>query len=103
MASSRLSHSFLGDNKDLTVEERRKALVAKKQLSKGDDESTVIIGGYEILDVDIIDSISFLGTFSRLFGQTDCLLFGDTRINAADYPEYEKHTFCSGSQHFHFS
>ena len=54
MASSRLSHSFLGENKDLTTEERRKALAAKNQLAKGDDESTVIIGGYEILDVDIV-------------------------------------------------
>ena len=103
MASSRLGHSFLGDNKDLTVEERRRALAAKNQLSKGDDEYTVIIGGYEILDVDITDSISFLGTFTRLFRQTNCLLFCDTRINTTDYPEYEKLTFCSGSQPFYFS
>ena len=52
MATSRLSHSFLGDNKDLTTEERRRALAAKTQLSKGDNEYNAISEGYQILNVD---------------------------------------------------
>ena len=43
--------SSFGGNRDMTLEERKRILAAKNQLSKGENESERIIEGFQILDV----------------------------------------------------
>lgn len=46
--------SSFGGNRDITMEERKRVLAAKNQLSKGENESERIIEGFQILDVETI-------------------------------------------------
>lgn len=51
-SSRRMSRrSSFGGNRDITMEERKRVLAAKNQLSKGENESERIIEGFQILDV----------------------------------------------------
>ena len=43
--------SSIGGSRDVTLEERKRALAAKNQLSKGESEPERIIEGFQILDV----------------------------------------------------
>lgn len=42
--------SFVG-SREMTSEERKRALAARNQLSKGDEDGSQIIEGYQLLDV----------------------------------------------------
>ena len=43
--------SSIGGSRDVTLEERKRALDEKNQLSKGESEPERIIEGFQILDV----------------------------------------------------
>lgn len=53
MSNPSSTRSSLAEHKELTNEERKRAVAAKNQLSKGDNDQDLIAEGYQLLDVDM--------------------------------------------------
>ena len=53
MSNPSSTRNSLAENKELTNEERKRAIAARNQLSKGDNDQNLIIEGYQLLDVGL--------------------------------------------------